>query len=184
MNVENYLKHLGRDVALGKEEKEDLSDFLLREQPNLGVMVERVALYTDNRPLAVFSEDSFSDVLRYCRKVITERTGQEITTYSIPSMMESEMNTWNVSRRDTATIFLRDKGSSAENQLKTEVVRELIRKRAASIIEIKAKGETPLQRKIYATHFVSELAKAKATGQEAESQILKEYKEEIKRLLG
>ncbi len=184
MNVEYYLRYLNRDAVSLKKEMENLSDFLFKEQPNLSVMAERVALYTASRPLAIFSEDSFSDVLRFCRKAVTGQTGEETNIYSIPSMMESEMNTWNTSRRGTAAIFLRDKGSSAENQLKTEVVRELIRKRAASIIEIKAKGETSLERKIYTMHFVAELAKMKAVDKNGKSQILEEYQAEIKRLLG
>ena len=68
-------------------------------------------------------------------------------------MNHNEIEGWNSAQDKTLVVLLRNKDDHKRNQLRFEIVKDQLKHKTSSIIEIYSKGQSLVEKMMYLTHF-------------------------------
>ncbi len=132
---------------------ESCQDFLNEQQEDIRYRATTIAQFTHNKTLVLYAENDFEAVLIRWVQQINENAKNLAMYHVVPEMNHNEIVGWEKNHQDKAVIYLRNKEDHLKNQLRMDIMKEIIRPKAASIIEIIAKGNSFLQKALYTIHL-------------------------------
>ena len=101
----------------------------------------------------IYAPDHLESVALRWRQQINENAKQLCWHHVIPEMNHNELVGWTEQAPDKAVLWLRDPEESPRVHQRMRITREITSHFAGATAEIRAKGDSLLQRMLYLTHF-------------------------------
>ncbi|MCB9310865.1 MAG: bifunctional phosphoglucose/phosphomannose isomerase [Lewinellaceae bacterium] len=128
-------------------------DLLIFEQEDIKVKSHQIAQSMAHKlPLMYTSERMESVSIRW-RQQINENAKMLCHQLVFPEMNHNEIEGWNSAQDKTLVVLLRNKDDHKRNQLRFEIVKDQLKHKTSSIIEIYSKGQSLVEKMMYLTHF-------------------------------
>ena len=101
----------------------------------------------------IYIEDYMSGVATRFKQQINENSKELCWDHVIPEMNHNELVGWAGGSNDYAPIFLINETDYSRNKVRQRVSKDIISKYSNTVIEIKSKGDSIIQRALYLIHL-------------------------------
>ncbi len=135
---DNFLSDLKNSIALLNEETE-----LIKKAAN------KIAEQLVNKTVAIYSESSIGGVATRFKQQINENSKALCFDHVIPEMNHNELVGWAGGSQDFAAVFLIKEDDFDRNKVRFKVSKEIISRYTDTVIEIKAKGNTLIEKALF-----------------------------------
>lgn len=106
-----------------------------------------------NKIAVIYAEDSYEGVAIRFRQQINENAKALCWHHVIPEMNHNELVGWRTENENLAVVLFRTEDEFKRNTRRIEINKSIIEAYTSTIIEICAKGNTPLERSYYLIHI-------------------------------
>lgn len=155
----SLVHQLGAIVSLGIINDEIFTDvqgaidLIKYDQDEIKVKAKATAEALYGTIPLIYTTDRMESVGVRLRQQINENAKQLTWERVIPEMNHNELVGWGMENKHVAALYLRNKDDFKRNAVRMDINKEIIAKKAHSVIELYSKGSTLLQKMIYFTHL-------------------------------
>ena len=132
----------------------DAIQLLKEEQAQIKLIAENIALRIWNKIPIIYSTDRIESVAIRCRQQLNENANMLCWHHVIPEMNHNELVGWSSSDFPSAVLFLRNDDDYERNQIRIEIIKNIIREKTDTLIEVFSKGESLVEKMLYLVHLV------------------------------
>lgn len=128
-------------------------DLLKFDQDEIKAKAKKTADAIYGKIPLIYTTDRMESVALRLRQQINEN-GKQLGWHTvIPEMNHNELVGWGLPNDNIVAVYLRNKDDYKRNAIRIDINKDIIAKKAHSVIEIYSKGSTLLQKMMYFTHF-------------------------------
>lgn len=128
-------------------------DLLKFDQDEIKAKAKKTADAIYGKIPLIYTTDRMESVALRLRQQINEN-GKQLGWHTvIPEMNHNELVGWGLPNDNIVAVYLRNKDDYKRNAIRIDINKDIIAKKAHSIIEIYSKGSSLLQKMMYFTHF-------------------------------
>lgn len=148
--VLKHLHFITADILAHLKASVDLLKF---EQDDIQVKADKLASTLIGKLLVIYTVEAGQSVAERWRQQLNENSKMLGWHHTIPEMNHNELVGWRQKREDISVIFLKYRDESKSHTLRLELTKSIVAPLAAHVIEIFAKGRTPIEKMMYLTHL-------------------------------
>ena len=155
------LNHFGLISSNHFEDISSASSLLKSESASIRKSSLELTAYCKNRFPILYGDSSLEAVLVRTQQQIAENSKQLSHVNVMPEMNHNELVGWKypeVVFSNAATIMLRTSYDHPRTTARMDICRDIFKKVAGSVMEIQAKGSSPLQQSLYLIHLLDWLS--------------------------
>ncbi len=141
---------MGRQIF---EEIEAARQLLMHEQDSIRRHAQHIAGFlADKLPVLYCADDSEAVALRW-RQQINENAKMLCWHHVVPEMNHNELVGWREQQPRMAIVWLRHQDEHPRTAVRLNLVKEILQHFVGSSIEVRAKGATAAEQKLYLVHL-------------------------------
>jgi len=124
-------------------------ELLDKEIEDIKNQAHQMALALHGRTTVVYSEACMEGVIVRMRQQINENSKALGWQHVIPEMNHNELVGWAGGKKEYSVVFLRSSFEHPRSKVRIEISKEIIQKKAASVLEFHAKGDSIIEQAFY-----------------------------------
>ncbi len=147
------LTHYGIvDFAFAKDLSEAIA-LLDAEEENIRQEAEAMAKKLTGKTTQLLAVAGNLGIASRMRQQLNENAKMLAWEAEIPEMNHNELVGWEGGSKQYAALFLRNEDDYARNQKRIDIIKDIIRKKTDTVLELWSKGDSPLAKTAYLVHF-------------------------------
>jgi len=119
------------------------------EQQDIKVRAEKVAQLIFGKLPVIYATDRYAPVAVRFRQQVNENAKSLAWHHIVPEMNHNELVGWRDKHDDLAVIWFRSRNDHERNQVRIDINKEIISNYTSTLIELYAKGDSPIQQALY-----------------------------------
>jgi glucose/mannose-6-phosphate isomerase len=147
------LQHLGLISAKAIKEIAHSIQLLDNETEEIQSKAKHIANYLFEKIPVIYIEGRMEPVAVRWRQQINENAKSLCWHHVIPEMNHNELVGWREKNTNLAVIYLRNSDDFSRNAIRMDINKEIISEYTNTIIEVRSKGESMIQKAIYLVHL-------------------------------
>ena len=138
----SYLEQVEKSAAMLEKESDDIKS-----------RAEKIAGMLEGKIPVIYITDRMESVAVRFRQQVNENAKALAWHHVIPEMNHNELVGWRDSHEELAVIFFRNRDDYPRNQMRIDIIKEIIGNYASSLIELYSKGDSLVERAMYFVHL-------------------------------
>ncbi|MCS6819683.1 MAG: bifunctional phosphoglucose/phosphomannose isomerase [Chitinophagales bacterium] len=131
----------------------DTADMLEREQDEIKVLAQQIALKLHNRFFAIFADQWFHSLVIRAKQQFNENSKSLCWANVFPEMNHNELVAWRGSKENISILIFRSSLENERNKHRIAFTKEVIHATGAEIIEVFAKGKNHFEQYFFHVHL-------------------------------
>jgi glucose/mannose-6-phosphate isomerase len=148
------LEKLGIITPRLLQEVHDVAAFLEQGQDAIQMAAERIAFVLQDKRPVIYCADQLEPLAVRFRQQINENAKMLAHHHVIPEMNHNELVGWRANDPSLGVLFFRTADDHPRTQVRMDITKEIIEHYTQTLIEIRAKGNTAVERLFYLIHLV------------------------------
>ncbi len=125
---------------------------LRAETADIKVRAEKIASFLHGKLPIIYSTEPLAPVSVRFRQQLNENAKMLCWHHVVPEMNHNELVGWRERNDKLAVLYFRSRNDFSRNQTRIDINKEIIGQYTDTIIEVFAKGDTPVEQSMYLVH--------------------------------